>query len=366
MFFLRCLLLLFLMQSWVYSDPYEHNIENIFNNGHTLKFVDGSFWEIKENFEEAKNWQFGDPIVLDVKFYLFEKNEYFLKNLRLNTSLQINHLNDSQLSEDVIYTIEEIKYPQYLSLNDNSIWRYGFLSKLFSANDWKIGDKILIFKSNDLSGYNLINLDSSEDYSFFYSNTKYLRLCFNKDLLVYRHFISEVGPSSIKMDNGFVWDWAYLIRPSFQLADNWQKGDEVCFIYHAKKVRSREDDTYMHFYIINLRNFSRIRASYSTQTEEWFSYQIENIVINNKKGFLNLIVFDYASITLNDGSNWIVNDYSVIHWGIGDRILISQSINNSPEESCYTLINPDYGSCGNWFTPHNYYLHSAVQGRKID
>ncbi len=366
MFFLRCLLLLFLIPSWVYPDPYEHHVENVLNNGHTVKLGDGSFWEIKEDFEEAKNWQFGDSIVLDVKSYLFERNEYFFKNLRLNTSLQIKHLYDSQLPDHIVYTIEGINYPQYLSLSDNSVWRYGFLSKLFSTNDWKKGDRILTFKSPDLLGYNLINLVSSDDYSFFYSNTKYLRLCFNKDLLVYRHFITEVGPSTLKMDNGFVWNWAYLIKPSFQLADHWQKDDEVCFIYHAKKVRGQNDDTYMHFYIINLRNFSKIRASYSTQTEEWLSYQIENIVINRKKGFLNLILFDYASITLNDGSNWIVNDYSVTHWGVGDRILVSQSINSSPEECCYTLINPDYGCNGNWISQRDYYLHSAVQGRKID
>ncbi len=53
MFFYRHLIFLLLLNSFIYADPYEHCVEDILNNGHTLNLPMDLIGN-KEDFDESQ------------------------------------------------------------------------------------------------------------------------------------------------------------------------------------------------------------------------------------------------------------------------------------------------------------------------
>ncbi len=296
---------------------------------------------------KVKNWQHGDPLALDVKFYLFENTEYFFKNLRLNTSLQINGPWDSQIAPHTIYTIEEIS-SRFIILDDGSVWRMDFFTKNINFGNWKKGDQIIIFFAPDLFGYYLINLNSNNEKHLVYSCTGYLIQMFNKEKLNFRYFITEIGSNLIKLNNDIRFKPTSSLLELFQInktkTDYFQIGDEVCV--YINFYRDKDGDEYCSYYLINMRNLHEIKVCRPQLELGFFAYKIDDIVIKKKKIELlfsqqNKIIFDYALITLNDGSCWKTDDSSVEKWGKGDSILISQNINTTFKDPAYLLVNTD-------------------------
>ncbi len=325
-------LMLWFSQS-AYAEPYERFLDSILNNGHTVKLVDGSLWEVKGNLKEIEKWQHGDPIVFDP--------EFCLKNLRTKTSIKISNCG----YQAEVYRAEAISFQENcLLLSDHSIWRVSCQENRNFLYHWKSGDKVIIFTASDLIGCYLINLDQPFDKRILYAN-----YCSHKEKTPYLHLISNIALEglslnhiSIQLDNGFIWK----VKNSFQatyfeeITRNWRTGDEVSFYCAISEDGGKRS---LDFYLANLRTLCIIPVKYKEQKERCVSYTIEKIEI-----YTSYLFFDHALITLNDGSCWKIQDPIIQSWEEGNHVLICRDFRSNDRDKLYTLINSDLGASSSW------------------
>lgn len=104
-----------------------------------VELDDGSLWHVSvEDREKIENWQIGSGIVI----YPFEHSHfrYDLQNIADGSMIQVRFYgNAHELSKYEIIAINPQQHE--ITLQDGSIWRTPFQSKLYT---WKVGDKITI------------------------------------------------------------------------------------------------------------------------------------------------------------------------------------------------------------------------------
>lgn len=320
----------------VYSNPYERNLNELSSRNQKITLSDHSVWRIVTQEKDEQNWQIGDPIVLEIPTFSFS-HQYFLKNVRTSHILPVEFVVDDQANDEIFHLNEISSDGQLLYLEDRSVWSIGF-NYSWTSQYWCKGDRIIIISASDLKGYYLINLDRFDECPYVYAEYS-----FHQGDIAYKHFISDVhvdrtkNTCFIQIENGFTFELQKNVFGNFDetIPERWQVGDEIilfseCFVNRENGASTRS----MYLYLINLRTMQHGKVKFGNQEEGWFSHRITQV----KK--INRLSIYEVFLTLDDGSEWKIDDYDYCahDWKVGDRVIISPNIYVSQSENRFLFF----------------------------
>jgi hypothetical protein len=155
----------FICGTYHFSNISDCRVSDLYQDqaGPIIQFTDGTEWLIVDSEEDLKEvfaqWQIGDEIHLCPYYDLQKKGTFALQNLGNGTFLFAS-LNALPRLKEIPLRIVSINFDSTkITLNDGSFWVFQ------ETLDWKLGDRIVIYKGFFYGDYLLMNANQ-ENWSF--------------------------------------------------------------------------------------------------------------------------------------------------------------------------------------------------------